>query len=317
MGYAIEAIPNLITSRLTGKCEAMEFEFLTKFYAIVDPEMLDYVGVFKPMIQAHISFGAIALITGLVVLVSTKGNAAHKKVGLVFVAAMLGNFLLGTVLGSAGQVAGGAPPNILTFLGSFLIGTLTFSGYRLVSVRGSTARGWADKAMLTLQILTSIAYFYVALLMVVGTDLFGLMAVTPWGQEQFLFADNSYSLTGGRFRLIQTTGGTILAVIISENFISALLSGSFLAWFAFEDWVRIIGPESPYDRIKSVKQHFARLITVFAGGVTAASLNMELVSYWVSWTFPYLIGFLLIWRFNRKFDSACERDELFAYSPAA
>ena len=295
----------------------MEFEFLAKFYAIVDPGMLDYVGVFKPMIQAHISFGAIALITGLVVLISTKGSAVHKKIGLLFVAAMIGNFLLGTVLGSAGQVAGGAPPNILTFLGSFLIGTLTFSGYRLVSVRGSTARGWADKAMLAFQILTSIAYFYVALLMVVGTDLFGLMAVTPWGQEQFLFVDNSYSFTGGRFRLIQTTGGTILAVIISENFISALLSGSFLAWFAFEDWVRIIGPESPYDRIKSVKQHFARLITVFAGGVTAASLNMELVSYWVSWTFPYLIGFLLIWRFNRKFDSACERDELFAYSPAA
>ena len=294
----------------------MEFEFLRKFYAIVDPEMLDYVGVFKPMIQAHISFGAIALITGLMILVSAKGNALHKKIGLVFVAVMIGNFLLGTVLESIGQVAGGAPPNILTFLGSFLIGTLTFSGYRLVSLRGSVARGWADKAMLTLQILTCIAYFYVALLMVVGTDLFSLMAVTPWGQEQFTFADNSYSLTGGRFRLIQTAGGTVVAVIISENFISALLSGSFLAWFAFEDWTRIMGPEQPYDRVKSIKQHFARLITVFAGGVTAASLNMELVSYWVSWTFPYLFGFLLIWRFNRKFESASARDELFAYSPA-
>jgi hypothetical protein len=292
----------------------MEFEFLRKFYAIVDPEMLDYVGIFKPMIQAHISFGAIALIAGLMILVSTKGNAIHKKVGIVFVAAMIGNFLLGTVLGSAGQVAGGAPPNILTFLGSFLIGTLTFSGYRLVSVRGEAARGKADKAMLFLQIATSVVYFYIALLMLVGTDLFGLMAVTPWNLDQFALSNNRFGLTESRLSLIQTTDGMIVAAIISENFVSALLSGSFLIWFAMEDWARIMGPELPYDRMKSIKQHFARLITVFAGGVTAASLNLELVSYWVSWTFPYLFGFVLIYYFNRKFEGAGESKEAFAYS---
>jgi hypothetical protein len=292
----------------------MEFKFLSKFYAIIDPEMLDYVGIFKPMIQIHISFGATALIAGMVILASTKGSVIHKKIGIVFVAVMIGNFLLGTMLGSIGQVARGAPPNILTFLGSFLIGTLTFSGYRLVNVRGEAARGLPDKAMLLLQIVTSAVYFYVALLMVIGTDLFGLMAVTRWDLEQYVFSNNKYELMDSGFSLIQTTGGMILAVIISENFSAALVNGSFLAWFAFEDWHRIMGPKLPYDRIKSVKQHFARLITVFAGGVTAASLNLELVSFWVSWTFPYLFGFVLIYYFNRKLVITSGSLETLAYA---
>ena len=295
----------------------MEFKFLSKFYAIIDPEMLDYVGIFKPMIQIHISFGATALIAGMVILASTKGSVIHKKIGIVFVAVMIGNFLLGTMLGSIGQVARGTPPNILTFLGSFLIGTLTFSGYRLVNVRGEAARGLPDKAMLLLQIVTSAVYFYVALLMVIGTDLFGLMAVTRWDLEQYVFSNNKYELMDSGFSLIQTTGGMILAVIISENFLAALVNGSFLAWFAFEDWHRIMGPKLPYDRIKSVKQHFARLITVFAGGVTAASLNLELVSFWVSWTFPYLFGFVLIYYFNRKLVITSGSLETLAYSRGA
>jgi hypothetical protein len=75
-----------------------------------------------------------------------------------------------------------------------------------------------------------------------------------------------------------------------------------------------MGPKLPYDRIKSVKQHFARLITVFAGGVTAASLNLELVSFWVSWTFPYLFGFVLIYYFNRKLVITSGSLETLAYS---
>lgn len=295
----------------------MEFEFLSKFYAIIDPEILAYVGIFKPMIQMHISFGAIALIAGTVILASIKGSIIHKKIGIVFVAVMIGNFLLGTMLGSVGQVARGAPPNILTFLGSFLIGTLTFSGYRLVNVKGEAARGWPDKTMLLLQIVVSAAYFYIALLMVIGTDLFGLMAVTPWNLDQFALSNNRFGLTEGRLSLIQTTNGMILAVIISENFLAALLSGSLLAWFAFEDWARIMGPKLPYDRIKSIKQHFARLITVFAGGVTAASLNLELVSFWVSWTVPYLLGFVLIYYFNRKLAIGSGSREALAYSSGA
>ena len=145
---------------------------IEKLLQIGSPQNLGYEGIFKLLIQLHISFGLVSLVTGFTILALSKGTPNHKKVGRVFVGVMLGNFMLGVPLGSLGQLMVGEPASFMTVIGAIFVGAATFSGYRLAKV-GAGARAWYDKAALGLQMFAAACYFYVAALMVAGRSLFG------------------------------------------------------------------------------------------------------------------------------------------------
>ena len=265
-------------------------EFIEKLMKLPNPQALGYEGIFEFLIQIHITFGLIALITGSVILALRKGSQNHKKIGRVFVVVMLGNFLLGVPLGTLGQLLVGEPANVMTVIGAMLVGTVTFSGYRLAKAKAN-ARAWYDKVMLGIQILTAGLYSYFAALTAIGTDLLGLTSLTL-EEAQFTLADNSFDIFGQSVQLISTTGGFVFAIMISENFVTPLFLSAVLFWFSYEDWGRIMST-GKYAPPAIIHQHLTRLIVAFSATVTAVLLNISWLSFWVDWSFPTVCGLAL------------------------
>jgi uncharacterized membrane protein len=272
-------------------------EFIDKILKVTNPRELGYEGVFEYLIQFHISFGIIALITGTVILAMSKGTQNHKKVGRVFVAIMLGNFLLGVPLGSLGLLAVGRPAGFMTVIGALFVGCATYSGYRLAKA-GVGATAWHDKAMLGLQIFTGSAYFYVAALMVVGTSLFGLTALNTQEAAQFMFSDNKFYLFETDVALVATAGGTIFGIIVSENFVTPLFLSAITFWFSIEDWQRIRGAKLA--RTQIIHQHLTRLLTVYSAAISAVLLNTGQVSLAVCWALPVACALFLSLYYRRS-----------------
>ena len=272
-------------------------EFIEKLLKFTNPQDLGYAGIFEYLIQFHITFGLISLITGTLILALRKGDANHKKVGRVFVIVMLGNFLLGVPLGSLGQLLVGEPASFMTVVGALFVGTATFSGYRLAKA-GVGAHMWYDKGMLGLQIFTSLGYFYLAVLMVAGGSVLGLTALTESTAEQFVFADNSFLMFELGVALVSTTGGTVFAIIAAENFATPLFLSLVVGWFSYQDWMRIFG-KSPIERQEIIQQHLARLLVMYGAAVGAVLLNTSWLSLAVCWTFPTAIALAASFYYRR------------------
>ena len=258
---------------------------IEKILNLPNPEELGagYAGIFSYLIQVHIVMGLISLLAGGIVLVMTKGTAIHKRIGLVAVTALMINFVLGVPLGTLARISSGAPANLLTAIGAVYVGVLTYSGFRLAR-KGAMARSWIDKAFWVVQVLTAIVYGYITVLMVTGTPLLGLIAVTVEGKPLTL-ALNTYPAFEASAHVVATTGGKAFGIIASENFISPALYGLILAWFAIQDWGRISGRRT-YSREQIIHGHVSRVLLGFSGAVVAALLNLDWFSIWLNWTIP-------------------------------
>ena len=256
---------------------------IEKILKLSNPEELGYAGIFGFLIQTHIVLGLLTLVTASIVLVMTKGTALHKRVGLVVVIALMANFLLGVPLGTFGRMANGLEANLLTSVGAVYVGVLAFSGFRLAQA-GALARGWLDKTFWGLQILTTVVYGYLALLMVMGTGFLGLKAVT-YENEQLTLGNNTFPVFEAGAHLVKTTDGQLVGMIASENFVSPLVYGLILGWFAIQDWGRI-SERRTYSRTEIIHQHLSRVLVAFSGAVVAALLNVDWLSVWLNWTIP-------------------------------
>jgi len=281
-------------------------EFIEKLMLLPYPQELGYVGIFELLIQFHISFGLISLITGSAILALTKGSRNHKMIGRVFVVVMMGNFMLGVPLGSFGQLVVGEPASVMTVVGALFVGAVTFSGYR-VAKAGANAGAWYDKAMLALQLLAALLYLYVALLMIFGTSLLGLTALTMEGQ-QFTLLDNKFYLFEDNVQLVSTTGGTVFAIIICENFLTPLFLSALAFWLSYQDWIRIMGTKK-IPRTEIIQQHLTRLLLIFSVAITAVLLNANLISFWLDWSLPLVcaLGLALyfkVYGYNRRSSKA-------------
>jgi hypothetical protein len=273
-------------------------EFIDKVLKLANPQELGYAGVFEFLIQFHILFGLVSLLTGTAILTLKKGNTTHKQIGRVFVIVMLGNFLLGVPLGSAGQLMVGEPANLMTVIGAIFVGAATFSGYRLAAA-GVHATRWYDKGMLGLQIISALCYLYLATLMVIGTSLFGLTALTLSEAQQFSFSDNSFNIFQLNVALISTSSGNIFAIIASENFATPLFLGMIAVWFSYQDWIRVQG-HTDIARSEIINQHLTRLLVVFGAAISAVLLNTSWVSYATCWSFPPLLALGLSYYFRQR-----------------
>jgi uncharacterized membrane protein len=266
-------------------------KFIEKLAKLLNPEALGYAGVFEQFVQVHIIFGLISLISGIAILILNKGTLTHKRIGRIFVGVMLGSFLLGVPLGSLGQLTVGEPANFMTVIGAILVGGVTYSGFRLARA-GVSATAWHDKAALGIIGLAGLGYFYVAALLVAGTNLFGLGAFSLTG-EPFTLLDNKFNIAGQGVVLVGTSIESIFAVIISENFVTPLFLGSVAAWFVYQDWHRIRGTKS-YARPRIIEQHYTRLLVVFSAAISAVLLNIEWLSFWLCWGLPSACALIFV-----------------------
>ena len=77
------------------------------------------------LVVIHVSFGALALLSGLVAMLSGKGNARHRLAGQIYVASMAGVFVTASIVASIRF----NPFLLLVGVFSF---SATVSGYRVV-----------------------------------------------------------------------------------------------------------------------------------------------------------------------------------------
>lgn len=273
-------------------------EFLRKVFLVYDPEAIGYFGIYKPMIQAHIIFGCVALISAIFILLTMKGNTRHKQVGRIFVYVTMGTFFLSQFLATTQELSTDAPVNIMTGLGGMFAGVVVWSGYRIFNTATGDVR-WHDKAMVGVSLFAIAIYIYVILLMVTGSSLFGLAAFnvgeTP---TQFTFSDNGYSLLNRQPVLVGTADGSIFAFIGSENWAGPLSGAMVLGYVSFRDWQRFSGRRTD-SRMELIQQHYLRVLLAFAAALIAVLLNVELVALWLCWVLPVVAILLLCSYFNR------------------
>ena len=184
---------------------------IDKILLLGSPDQLGYRDIFEYVAQIHIVLGIIAVTTGTLILALTKGNRNHKRIGKIFVGAMMGTAILAVPFGVGSNFYNGDEANILTAFGGWVVAALTFTSYRMFET-GAGNVAWYDKAMLGFTIFTAILFGYLTLLMVVGTDLFGLTVRTT-SNEQFTLLANTYPLLERDVVLLSTTGGNIFGMI--------------------------------------------------------------------------------------------------------
>lgn len=272
-------------------------QFIDKLAKFFEPEELGYQGIFEILIQFHIICGAISLLAGTAIIVLSKGNERHRKIGRVYIWVMMANFMVGVPLSSLAQLYVQEPLDWMTGVGSMLVGAFVWSGYRMIQ-RGNTEIKWHDKAALWLVIGTAGLYFMLAILMVAGTSVFGMMALHIQTAEQFLPSDNRMYIMELSPVLVATSGGTIFSIILAESFVTPLFFALVCSWVAIEDWRRIYGGKS-LPRPKVIRQHFFRMLMAFNASLSAVLLNGGWVSFNTCWLAPGLamLGLYFYFRF--------------------
>lgn len=138
-----------------------------------------------PTLQLHIAAGAVAVITGYFALLAGKGSTAHRKGGLVFVAAMATMGITAAAITiKSGEGAG---------IGGLLVLYLVVTGLTTVRPLRTGQRG-VDVACITLAVLFAIVTFMAAVENV--TKFGGVRDGVPAGMQFFMGAVTSLAVVG-------------------------------------------------------------------------------------------------------------------------
>ncbi|WP_326983235.1 hypothetical protein VUJ46_01420 [Chryseobacterium sp. MYb264] len=113
--------------------------------------MNDYSFLHQTNIILHIVAGSLALIAGLIAIVTTKGGKSHRKSGIVFLIFLMMVIITGLV----GVFVFGR--NIFLLIITMLSGYLGFSGYRVLKSRSNKI--YMADVVIALIVLTATGYF--------------------------------------------------------------------------------------------------------------------------------------------------------------
>lgn len=129
------------------------------------------------LLYSHITLGTIAVLSGSVALVSTKGATIHIRFGRVFATAMILSSLLGAVLGLVNYAE-----FYITFLAGIL--SLTLVASSLLTLR-SGSRAFSSRAVAAINFLNAVAITFAGTIAVGNPEesLFGFPA-----EDYFLLA---------------------------------------------------------------------------------------------------------------------------------
>lgn len=107
----------------------------------------------KANIIVHVTSGSLALLTGITILIASKGKSAHRLLGKLFLAFMLATVITGLI----GVFVFGRNSFLLVI--TILSGYVAFSGYRVVKYKINKAR-ILDIAIALLAISAVVYFLY-------------------------------------------------------------------------------------------------------------------------------------------------------------
>jgi uncharacterized membrane protein len=127
--------------------------------------------LFKIVLVLHILSGFTSLLLGTVVLIRKKGDRIHKRIGLIFTAAMVSTGLCAFYLSYV-------HPNLFLFIVGVFTIYLAVSGYRMIQLKNAHLgqKPQLGDALLTIAMLIcSALFYYIGIRYVLAKQVFGIV----------------------------------------------------------------------------------------------------------------------------------------------
>lgn len=127
--------------------------------------------LFKTVLILHILSGFTGLLLGTFVLIRKKGDRLHKKIGLIFTAAMVSTGLCAFYLSYV-------HPNLFLFIVGVFTIYLAISGYRMIQLKKAHLgqKPQLGDALLTIAMLIcSVIFYYIGIRYVLAKQVFGIV----------------------------------------------------------------------------------------------------------------------------------------------
>lgn len=179
------------------------------------------------LIYLHAFFGGLALVSGLVPVISKKGSKNHKKFGRIFFFSLLLSSLLGLLI----TLLPSHENTFLLVIGIFTL-YLLISGYRALSYRKSSSL-ILDKVISTVMVFVGIAMILYPIILLgkfnIVLSLFGVIGIAFATRDLIFFRDKQ-KLIKSRLRLhIGKISGAYIAAITAFLVVNQMFTG-LISW---------------------------------------------------------------------------------------
>nr|WP_314839832.1 DUF2306 domain-containing protein [uncultured Flavobacterium sp.] len=127
--------------------------------------------LFKIILVLHILSGFTGLLLGTIVLIRKKGDRIHKRIGLIFTAAMVSTGLCAFYLSYV-------HPNLFLFIVGVFTIYLAVSGYRMIQLKNAHLgqKPQLGDALLTIAMLIcSAIFYYIGIRYIIAKQVFGIV----------------------------------------------------------------------------------------------------------------------------------------------
>ena len=179
------------------------------------------------LIYLHAFFGGLALVSGLVPVISKKGAKNHKSFGRIFFFSLLLSSLLGLLI----TLLPSHKNTFLLVIGIFTL-YLLISGYRALSYRKSSSL-ILDKVISTVMVFVGIAMILYPIILLgnfkIVLSLFGVIGIAFATRDLIFFRDKQ-KLIKSRLRLhIGKISGAYIAAITAFLVVNQMFTG-LISW---------------------------------------------------------------------------------------
>jgi uncharacterized membrane protein len=175
--------------------------------------------LFKIVLPIHILAGTVSLLLGSVVLIKRKGDAIHKKSGLIFTIAMI-------ITGLSAFIISYIHPNLFLFIVGVFTIYLASTGFRMIALKnihkGQKASG-VDYLLTLLMFLASLSFLYIGIKNTFAGNNFGII-LSLFGAVSLRFCFVDYR---------NYTGKTTDKLAWLKNHIGRMIGAYIAAFTAF------------------------------------------------------------------------------------
>ncbi len=186
--------------------------------------------IFKTLLITHIVAGGLSLLLGLYILLAKKGNAIHKKVGNVYLYAMLINSIVAIPMSYL-------HPNYFLFLISIFTIYMLLTGIRYLDKKSLTDVKMTDWILTIVMLLFAIAFIGFGIFNISKGNSFGVVFIV-FGSIGLLFSRQDKLNYKGKSKVknyfltthIQRMTGSYIATTTAFLVVNNQILPSILAW---------------------------------------------------------------------------------------
>lgn len=186
--------------------------------------------IFTTLLIIHIAGGSLSLLLGLYILLTKKGNAIHKKIGKIYLYAMLINSIVAIPLSYM-------HPNYFLFLVSIFTIYMLLTGVRYLDKKKSTDVKTTDWILTIVMLLFALAFIGFGIFNISKANYFGIVFIV-FGSIGLLFSYQDNQNFKGKSTIknyfltthIQRMTGSYIATTTAFLVVNNKLLPDILAW---------------------------------------------------------------------------------------